>query len=530
MKIMKKLFLFAAFAFCGLGAFAQEEVNDLTNRENRLSRDYLRPSLTTIYIHDGTENAKNLIVGMSSHVNNKFDINTLRNNVFMTSAEITSKADSTAAKETIEKIIADEKIGNQIMKNWFPNFDASSKGYSFEVLEQRGQFAATDNDVLTANASQRQSSMFELGEKLIDRSYVIAYFVKDATYTNNKGELVVQANVYPVVYKLDFNTEVMNNFYTNHYSNANGIDNCEFPVVFAAYGKDASKALKHDDGYDISDIYNELMVSVKEVNDFMAKVPIASTSPISAKIGTKENLYIDKRFDVVEIREKEDGTQYEKRIGCTRVKKVADNNFVATGATEELSRFYQFKGGRIREGQVLVENIDKGFSIGADISTSDISITADYRIGKTTGIPGLLVGLSVGVVSTSEEFNVLPMFGEGDEYILVDENNDEKESPILKAGLNISKEFNFMRNFVLTPTISGGVLFPTVKDENDEFIMDTYYVGGSIKLGYMVTHNAQVFVEGGYHYTIEGDIFKTFVKEENKPNPIKLGTGFKIYF
>jgi hypothetical protein len=372
--------------------------------------------------------------------------------------------------------------------------------------------------------------MYELGEKLIDRSYVIAYFVTDTSYKNDKGEKTIKANVYPVVYKLDFSKEVMTNFYEKHYAKADGIDNCEFPVVFTAYGKEPSVALRHDDGYDISDIYNELMVSVKEVNDFMAKAPIASTSPISAKLGTKENLYVDKRFDVIEIRENEDGTQYEKRIGCTRVKKVADNNFVATGATEDLSKFYQFKGGRIREGQVLVENVDKGFSIGADISTSDISITADYRLSKLVGVPGLLVGLNVGVVSTSEEFNVLPMFGEGDEYILVDENYDEKESPILKAGLNISKEFNFMRNFVLTPTISGGALFPTITDENDEFIMDTYYVGGSIKLGYMVTHNAQIFVEGGYHYTIEGDIFKQFVKEENKPNPIKLGAGFKLYF
>lgn len=527
---MKKIFFVAALALCGISAFAQEEVNDLTNRESRLGREYLRPSLSQIYVHDGSSIAQSCVESLKKNVDRKFDVNELESAVFSTQATVKSPADTLVAKEILDKLMVQEKVGNQIMKNWFPTYDSSIKGYSIEVLQTRGQFAATDNDVLTANASQRQSTMFELGEKLIDRSYVMAYFVTDASYTNKKGERVHRVNVFPVVYKLNFDEVVMNDFYTNYYGKADGIDQCKFPVVYTAHGKEAVYVTQSSNGFDTNDAYQTLMINVKHVNDFMAKTPVAKTWPIRAKIGTKEGLQVDKRFDVLELREKKDGTQYEKRIACTRVKKVANNDTIATGNSENYSKFYQFKGLKVREGQVLVENPDHGFSIGADISTSDISLTVDYRLGKLFGVPGFLVGINAGVIATSKEWKALPMFGEGDYYILVDKNGKQVKSPLVKAGLNVAKEFNFCRNLVFTPQITGGVICPTINDENDKPIMDTYYVGGSVKLGYMITHNSQLFVEGGYNYVIEGATFKTFMMEENKPNPFKLGLGFKVYF
>lgn len=521
---MKKIILFAALALCGVGAFAQEEVNELTNRESRLGREYLRPSLTTIYLHDGSSVAAEAIEVLKTNVDRKFDINTVSTNTFKCNAV----AGTEERKAAIESVIASEKLGNQIMKNWFPNFDAKL-GYTTEVLEERGQFAATDNDVLEANASARQSAMFELGERLIDRSYLMVYFVSDASYTTKKGEKVTKASVTPYVYKLDFNAEVMNAFYTQYYTVAGGIDKCEFPLVYTANGESVDM-MRTESGYDAADAYEKLMHNVKHVNDFMVKSPVAKTWPIRAKLGSKEGLTVDKRFDVIELRENEDGTLYEKRIACTRVKKVALNDTIATGDSENYSKFYQFKGSKVREGQVLVENPDLGLSMGADIAISDVSITADYRLGKHLGVPGLLMGINFGVVATSKEFKPLPMFGEGDEFKLVDTNGKELKSPILKAGLNIAKEFNFFRNFVFTPQIAAGVYFPTIKDNKDEFVMDAYYVGASVKLGYMITHNSQLFVEGGYNYSIIGEIFKTFVKEENMPNPFKLGLGFKVYF
>ena len=522
---MKKILLIAALALCGVGAFAQEEVNELTNRQSRLGREYLRPSLTTIYVHDASQTAAEAVEVLKTNVDRKFDINSVKVNTF-TSDQVAG--DETQRKAVIESIIASEKLGNQIMKNWFPKFDSNS-GYTIEVLEERGQFAATDNDVLEANASARQSSMFELGERLIDRSYLMVYFVSDASYTNKKGERVTQARVTPYVYKLDFNAEVMNAFYGQYYTVADGIDKCEFPLVYTAHGESVDM-LKTSSGYDSTGAYEDLMHNVKHVNDFMVKSPVAKTMPICAKLGTKEGLQVDKRFDVIELREKKDGTLYEKRIACTRVRKVASNDTIATGDSENYSKFYQFKGLKVREGQVLVENPDRGVSIGADIATSDVSITADYRLGKHFGVPGLLLGLNVGVVATSKEFKALHMVGDGDYYYLVNSNGDPLKSPILKAGLNIAKEFNFFRNLVFTPQIAAGVYFPTIKDNNDEFIMDAYYVGASVKLGYMITHNSQLFVEAGYNYNITGEIFETYVKEENMPNPLKIGLGFKVYF
>ena len=70
-----------------------------------------------------------------------------------------------------------------------------------------------------------------------------------------------------------------------------------------------------------------------------------------------------------------------------------------------------------------------------------------------------------------------------------------------------------------------------MKDKTtDEQFVDSYYVEGSLKLGYMVAHNAQVFIDAGYSYSILGPIFKDLLEDERKPNAIRLGAGFKIYF
>ena len=44
---------------------------------------------------------------------------------------------------------------NVTVENGWATFDATN-GYGTEILEQRGEFAATDNDVLEAKASQRK--------------------------------------------------------------------------------------------------------------------------------------------------------------------------------------------------------------------------------------------------------------------------------------------------------------------------------------------------------------------------------------
>ena len=79
--------------------------------------------------------------------------------------------------------------------------------------------------------------MYELGEQLIDRSYVIFYYVVDQPNMNSKGPTRYVKYI-PYVYKLDFNETVRTNFYENYYNVENGIDQCDFPMKYITNAHD----------------------------------------------------------------------------------------------------------------------------------------------------------------------------------------------------------------------------------------------------------------------------------------------------
>ncbi len=534
---MKKFFAMALMAVCTFGAFAQEEVSQLSTRDSALTRSYLRPSISKIYLVDGSSVAMKYQNSLENYVDRKFDINPVANNTF--------KYNGGDVNEQIQAIIADQKIGNQIMKSWFPTFDATN-GYGTEILEQRGEFAATDNDVLEAKASQRNSAMFTLGEQLIDRSYVVCYLIQDASTVDKKtGKKTEKASVTPYVYKLDFNEEVRTNFYNNYFTTANGIDQCEFPVVFVTNAK-GSETLMGD--FDADD-YRSIMNNVNNVNDFQVKSPVAEVRPIRSKIGTKEGLCVDKRFDVMENELKEDGSIVAKRVATVRVKKVADNDTIATGETTEMSKFYQIKGRGVQEGMTLVENDCNGLHVGILANTAAPGLEFGYRLGKNVGVPGLILGLEAGLLM-DEDFGIAKIAT----VKVIDKYNgigQFEDSFGYRVGLFVAKEFNFARNFVFTPRIAGGFLmgakelfmdydgkikyYPVEETGEAKDAYDSYYVEAALRIGFMASRNVQIFAEGGYSYSILSDNYKfssMVVNNYNlvKPQALRLGLGCNIYF
>lgn len=523
-------------------AMAQEDVNLLTTRATSLTREYLRPSLTRIYIIDGSSEA---IVGVRAmdevaKKNLKFDDNSIENRVFVMgsfSDNVTKSMRDKQIRAEAERIIKEKKIGNQIMKIWFPVFADGS--YSTEKLLERGQFAATDNDVLRQNASARQSIMNELGEKLIDRSYVIFYYVYERTESKEPAVTFI-----PYVYKLDFNEEVRTNFYENYFNDKNGIDQCEFPLKFITNAKGGEiKYIKDISEADDDEIFTRL----RKIADFQAKVPVVSTHPVRAKIGKKEGVKKGRRYVAMENRQKNDGTIVSKRIATLRAGKVADNNTVATGNSQDLSRFFITKGRRVRRGMTLVENPDFGMSIEAQYNISEICATLSQRIFGTKGSFGYL---KVGLVA-DEDGKLMKVRGLTEK---TDENNHTtyqlEDVIVLKAGLGFGTECNFGRMFTFTPSIGGGILMPMADKPNVVYgkITNTkdsesesdksYYVEGSLKLGFYMTRNIQLFAEAGYNINVLKDDFKfmrDLYAQEHKidakdPMALRLGAGIKIGF
>lgn len=535
---MKKCIITTLLLIVSMVTYAQE-VNELVaTRATSLQRQYLRPSMSMIFITDGTATARTAAEKLDSLPNLKFDNNPLQSNFFvMSNIPSDKKERETAVKSEIENIIKDKKIGNQIMKNWFPNF-TKENGYGIDVLMQRGEFAATDNDVLSSNASARTSALNSLGERLIDRSYLVAVVIKDATTVSKDGKRYESVKIIPYTYKLNFNEEIQKNFYDNYYMSPTGIDDCEFPLIYVTNAK--SGVLSDPNSIDDKDLEHVLTLIGKKVADFQVKTAIVSTNPVKAKIGKKEGVRIDKRYAVMEYRQDENGNEYAKRIASLRAKKVADNYKISTGNTEDLSTFYYIKGRPAREGMTIVENPDFGAYVDAQYNIAGPGINFGYRMG----LPGFMFYLNVGLAN-NEKGGLMKVMAVTDK----EKPTEMKETPVLKMGIGFAKELYFMRNFVLTPSISGGILLPVgakeiVFDGNnayantDKMSMDSYYIEGAVKFGYMITRELQIFAEAGYNVNILGDQFKFMrdsyandkIEDPKDPMKLRFGAGLKYYF
>lgn len=523
--------------------FAQK-VEELTAaRTDVLSRKYLRPSRSVIFATDGSSAARQLVQIMQSASNDQFDTNKIAlQELRVTPPEkpANTKEGRAALQEEISKALEEQQVGRQIMKCWFPTFDNDQKGYSLQVLEERGAFAATDADVVEAKAGQRDLSvqLNTLGEQLIDRSYVVVYYVYLLDGKTPKTEAFV--------YKLDFGPETMNSFYNDHYGTPNGIDQMTFPIKFV-YATKESKATAFFKGMaksaSISDDtkYDEVAANLLQmadvliannVHDFEIQSTVAQTSPISAKIGTKENLKTDDRFYVVEnILDPSTGESKTVRRGAVRVGgHIVDNKFVADGSLEDFTHFYQYAGFRkIEEGMTLISKPDLGIGITPLANFMYVGGEADYRVsdlaklipglkGKT--IPGIFafvrVALPFGLKATNKDGFGVPVFKLGNEV-----------ATLLRMTYGLRKEFNFARALNASLEVGYGTLGATSK----KFDLNIGYVTVGARFGFYGHPNVNIFAHAGYDIWLPNEIVsvKNFT-EEFGITPYNFGLGMRFSF
>ncbi len=519
-----------------------QDVEELTAaRTDVLSRKYLRPSRSVIFATDGSSAARQLVQIMQSASNDQFDTNKIAlQELRVTPPEkpANTKEGRAALQEEISKALEEQQVGRQIMKCWFPTFDNEKQEYSAQVLEERGSFAATDADIVEAKAGQRALNvqLNRLGEQLIDRSYVVVYYV----YLLNDKTPKTEA----FVYKLDFNSEVMNSFYNDHYSTPNGIDQMTFPIKFV-YATKESKATAFFKGMaksaSISDDtkYDEVAANLLQmadvliannVHDFETQATIAQTSPISAKIGTKENLKTDDRFYVVEnILDPSTGESKTVRRGAVRVgRHIVDNKFAADGSLEDFTHFYQYAGFRkLEEGMTLISKPDLGIGITPLANFMYVGGEADYRAsdliklipglkGKT--IPGIFafvrIALPFGLKASDKGGFGVPVFKVGNEV-----------ATLLRMTYGLRKEFNFARALNASLEVGYGSIGTTSK----KFDLSIGYVTVGARFGFYVHPSVNIFAHAGYDIWLPNE--KIHLNTEGLGiTPYNFGLGMRFSF
>ncbi|MCO7332163.1 hypothetical protein NHN08_06570 [Riemerella anatipestifer] len=525
-------------------ALAQQEVENLTVRKgNELSREYLRPSMSSLYFTDGSYEANQIVKYLQQINSEQYDVNRL---------EKTISEGDLSSRELVDVVLDSWKVGNQIMGNWFPEFINEQEGYSLKVLEGRGKYAATDADVLRSEASHRKSILNNLGEKLIDRSYVKVYYLyegkaklEDIVLSEKKKKVGVKT----YVYKLNFNDEVRTNFYENYFNQLDGVQKATFPLTFVLENENNISISEDDRGREdyaataekiFSRIDNELS---SKVNDFKVQTAVIETSPIRAKIGYKEGLRIDDRYDVMELVLDSEGKEVAKRKAVVRVDSyIADNRSEATGGTTDMTKFYKFLGGRVQEGMTLVKKGEVGTSVIPYASLSGVGLMLDYR---TKWYPGLFVylkgDLPVGkdYVTGKQEINkAYSKFTISGDNITVDKKDAHT---IFRLGLGVMKEFYFARNLVVGAGVGAGRLFATESENKQKLDFKVLYGEAIGRFGIQFSPNFQLFAQADYNYYFGdgveysigyGKTVKLYDGEyfNKQLNKLGIGVGAKISF
>lgn len=319
--------------------------------------------------------------------------------------------------DALKKYMADEKIANKLVAKWFNRQDNGA--FDMSLIHERGSYDATALEAEIAKGSIRGvAALKDAGEELIKNTFVVVnrmFFIKnemaalavreaaylaaeklpstlaqeaariaaDKVYEATKDGYSVWTTSY--LFQLDWNEDIANTFYMEMWMDKNtandatkekfdttsifkmkyiGFEKAK-SLVLIGEGKDLAKIIQLATVRNIDKVYTKLQ---KAYDVFKTKTPIYGVDPIWAKIGLKEGVEPNDKFEVLEqVYDKKTGTTKYKQIAIVKVdkKNIWDNRYnmadvyiededVKTKGNPELQGTY-FKGGnnKIEPGMLL---------------------------------------------------------------------------------------------------------------------------------------------------------------------------------
>ena len=528
---MKKLFLSAIIlAVCVYSLFSQDAQTLAALRQGDALKDYLRPSMTVVYLDRGESITQRLIGQMIANgIPGKFDDNSVEHNVLPVRGDV---------DEEYLRQILEQQATKEIMRRWFPSFDRDKGCWSLEVVHERGLYTATDADIIAANASELKESLLkDRGLDMLNRSYIIVYDFFDAQTirTEDSEGYTTNCNVY--LFHLDWDL-VKNAFYDN-WENPRAIDELTFPVKFVASLIEKSNLTPvkvsqsntgdlwrlTDDNLFLAftkEIEKAADVYLTEINeDFRVKTVLFATAPIRAKIGTKEGVTVDQRYFVYERQLNEAGEETAKRKGVVRAtSNIVKNDTIATGEGGTTT-FYQTYGVRLYEGMTMQQKADWGVGVSLRGGT-DISLLGEFSVGMWLGkyIPALQnIKVPYGSkIYLRLDFPLTAMKVNG--YKLSDSKGNDIHSMMLAFG--VSKDFYFMRQISVSPFL--GITSLMQSSSTESTIAGVGKSTSNIEIGangsFAILDNVQVVGSISYN-ALKGGFFSM---------PLTFGVGARFQY
>lgn len=410
-------------------------------------------------------------------------------------------------KENILKSLNDDKIPNNIIKSIL--FD-SNGDINYKYIFNRGEYNAIDSEIAMSKLANEGFSLIQnSGFNVLDNIHIIIY----EEYLQNEvlfKRFKYRAYLYKILIdKNSFWNEVIDK--TNNKLILEKLDNYKFDLELVA--KKSSNKIERS-FYKLGSIYKPLLV----------KSNILLTSPISAKIGTKEGLRVNDLFQVLENKQTRNDSIIQISKGYVRVKSLADNSTKSNGKSNS-STFYKTFSGSLDKGMILRSVPKRGIFFGASklIASDNKSLLngylyqVDYISHK---YKGLYYSLGLGISDTIQAKS----------YILPG-GIEKKELTAVLSGLNIigtvgkTIAFNFIeispeiglytssysinRNLYNNIPIKPGAQYYVSKDK--ESVTPFAFITG-LKLGLNLGRSMQIY--GSVNYIVGNSTYNLTSSEK----------------
>lgn len=552
--IMKKLvtMLFGIPLFAGI--LTAQNTGVMQKSDKSLPGRYDRNSLTVVLIDKSQDYRDDLVLAIDSvKVPDKFDDNMVK----------VRKINYNDVQTLLSS-----KVTNQVVAKWFERADDGS--FDIGMLQKRGLYNATDDDVLKAQATKRGNAALEdAGEKLLNNSYIMVleyskvmpyevWKMSQQSATNLLGTLAGvdlgggeirkngwMATLKASLYKIDWTDSVAAVFWQEMWTSRNDdaktknerkskFDNFTFPVKFimaadafgdgSQYNADvpllAPPVQKTREQLFVqlieTSVDNALEMIEMKYEPFRVKVPVYSTGPIKAKVGLKEGITCDKRFFVLEYELDGQGNKVANRKAVVRARKTVDNRQLATGKTDLYTSFYQSAGRKIEPGMLLQQRNDFGLGISVGYGVGEIGgiyLKGDYNVSKIIG-KALKDGWSITQLKLYAALGTETKNTYKDNEVIYSPwgSIDGKDINFLRYEVGISKGWYFLRNFSFAPFVGLGMEKATYADVSDTEV-NTLLVNAGATVTMNLMHFLQVF--GDFNLNM------TTTAMDKDSNPIK---------
>lgn len=318
-----------------------------------------------------------------------------------TSIEVEASSDEF---KLIEQAVQQQKIANKILSNIL--LDENGKINFDKTIFKRGEYNATDKDAIQAAASNKgKSKIFnDAITNVLNNIYLVVNQTGAITNSTSKDVTTYSVPFKSYLLQVDLSSLLSTfEFYDKFPTDKNitkELNDYKFSIKLLSVSTGSGSTTDQDielNGLKLvkkpkteQQIYVDLATStvdqgiIDHANNYEAlkvKTPVISTGPITAKIGKKEGLRIDDRFEVFENRMSEKtGEKSATRMGYVRVGKVGENESVADG-NSEVSKFYKAPARRVDKNMILKEIPETGIQVGAEIAFGQSSYLAPTSRG-----------------------------------------------------------------------------------------------------------------------------------------------------